>query len=71
MRKSVQVSLSTLIASIPYLARLDDEQERYRESTVGGRPLGRVESLAVAHAFYEYLEGRPGLHGLDFHVRRG
>jgi ATP-binding cassette subfamily B protein len=71
--QSVQVSLSTLIASIPYLARLDDEQERYRESAmpVGGRPLGRVESLAVAHAFYEYLEGRPALHGLDFHVGRG
>lgn len=71
--QALQLSAQQLSESAPYLTRLAEEQRRYRAAAVpvGGRPLGRVESLGIVNGHYWYSKDRPALRGLTVHIARG
>jgi ATP-binding cassette subfamily B protein len=71
--QQVQASYQALRQSLPFIERLQNSIDRYRESEPppGDERLPRVESLAVREQSFSYTPDRPVLRGVSFEVSAG
>jgi ATP-binding cassette subfamily B protein len=71
--QAVQGSYQSLRQSLPFVERLQDTAQRYRDSSPvsGEEPLASVETLAFEEISFAYRAGRPVLSGITFEVQAG
>jgi ATP-binding cassette, subfamily B, bacterial len=71
--QQIQGSYQLVSQALPYVARLQDAEQRYLASgpVAHGRTLATVRTLALENVSYGYRKGRPVVSDISFAVARG
>ena len=71
--QAIQGSYQAIVQADPFVARVQETLERYRESAVeeGGEPLSSIETLSFEHVSFAYRPQIPVLSDINFTIRAG
>src|SRR5207245_510107 len=69
----IQGSYQTLVQAQPFIARVQETLEHYRESAVetAGEPLSSIETVSFERVSFAYRPQTPVLSDIDFTIRGG